>query len=144
MPNISVSIVPRGSGILDRGFTAFERAEILRQVYQMKILRMSIPDIAVHFGVGNQTVAGWLQEAIQEQLALDQLTIKELQRLEVDTLDMLQAKLIPSIDAGQISAIEMARKISESRRKLLGLDAPEQHDLRVAVRQYKGIDVDAV
>lgn len=51
---------------------------------------------------------------------------REIVELELQRLDLLLAKLKTKIEEGDVSAINSALRISESRRKLLGLDAPIQ------------------
>lgn len=56
---------------------------------------------------------------------LDKLLDKTTRRhVEVTRLDMLYQALQPGIEQGLISAITEARRISESKRLLLDLDAP--------------------
>jgi hypothetical protein len=48
---------------------------------------------------------------------------RELVALECARLDLMLEGLAPAVAAGELSAIDTALKVSESRRKLLGLDA---------------------
>lgn len=66
------------------------------------------------------------------QRALDAVPVdaaEQLRAVENVRLDYLLEKLAPGIDAGDVPAIEAARKISESRRRLYGLDGPIQVNL---------------
>ena len=138
---VSEAIIVQGRA---KGYTEDQRTELIRQVYLMRTLRIGVNEIAHQFNISAQTVGLWVREAIDRNLALDNLTDEQARRLEWDTLDQLTAQLQPGVDAGQIGAIDQARRLSESRRKLRGLDAPEAHDVRMAVRSYVGVDMDEV
>lgn len=60
-------------------------------------------------------------------------TAERYRRLEVERLDALLDPLWPSAIGGHLRAQEMVLRIMERRAKLLGLDAPLQHE--VLVRQ---------
>lgn len=63
------------------------------------------------------------------QRALDAVPVEaaeQLRAVENARLDYLLEKLAPGIDGGDVPSIESARKISESRRRLYGLDGPIQ------------------
>jgi hypothetical protein len=46
-------------------------------------------------------------------------------------------------DGPKLKAIDLLRRLSESRRKLFGLDAPEQHQIAIGVvHTLNGIDLD--
>jgi hypothetical protein len=104
----------------------------------------------------NLAVAGWSETQIGAALGLprkrvykvleaeikkcDRLSLRgadELRRLEMLRLDEMLKALWPVI-SGQVTtrggparAVEVALKVCESRRKLLGLDAPEKRELTV-------------
>ena len=62
-----------------------------------------------------------LMEALAERRAAEE-TVEEIRELELERLDQLTAALWPQVEQGELKAIEEARKIGETRRKLLGLD----------------------
>ena len=51
---------------------------------------------------------------------------KHYQQLELTRLDMAMSAIAKQVAAGEVNAVNAWVKISESRRKLLGLDAPVQ------------------
>lgn len=57
--------------------------------------------------------------------------VAELRALESARLDQLLVKLQPGIEDGDTKAISEARKISESRRRLHGLDGAVKVDMNV-------------
>jgi hypothetical protein len=65
-----------------------------------------------------------VQAALQEVIELRNTRAEEYREMELDRLDGLLHALQRKIRRGDAFAIEVARKLSESRRKLLGLDAP--------------------
>lgn len=70
--------------------------------------------------------------------------VEELTLLELERLELPVAGLLPAVKAGDPQAVDAWRKLSESRRKLLGLDAPDVVALggEVTVRRYIGVDVE--
>lgn len=53
--------------------------------------------------------------------------MEEYVRLELERLEMPLSVLAKQVLGGDLDALEQWRKLSESRRKLLGLDAAEKH-----------------
>jgi hypothetical protein len=51
----------------------------------------------------------------------------QLVQLELVRLELPLSMLVERIAAGDLDALEQWRKLSDARRKLLGLDAPEKH-----------------
>lgn len=65
-----------------------------------------------------------VQAALRETITLRDGDAEEYRELELQRLDLLMRSLMPKVIAGDAYAADVARKIGESRRKLLGLDAP--------------------
>jgi hypothetical protein len=77
--------------------------------------------------------------------ALDRLVQEpgeELVKLEVERLDMLWRALLPKALAGSPRHAEVAVRILESKRKLLGVDAPVKVRSEVDVTIHDGIDAE--
>jgi hypothetical protein len=122
-----------------------------------RTLSKTLVDARTRLRVLNLAVAGWSESQIAVAVNLprklvwrvldaevkrcDRLALQgaqELRRLELLRLDELLKSLWELIerqgahaDRGRARAIEVALKVCESRRKLLGLDAPEKHDYTV-------------
>lgn len=128
----------------DLGFTEAERREVLNIALSLRSLRLSHKDIATRLGVGESTITKWIREALQTQIKEQQLDLKEMMQLELNELDHLQAILAPNAEEGQLGAINTILKISESRRKLLGMDKPDTHEINVSVRQIVGVNPDDI
>lgn len=55
---------------------------------------------------------------------LEQASAEEYRQMELERLDVALLALLPKLNAGNVDAVNAWVRISESRRKLLGLDAP--------------------
>lgn len=80
--------------------------------------------IADTLAVSLATVHDDMQRAYAELNEQQQAEAAEAQALEAARLDDLQRACWQQAMSGNLKAIETARRISESRRKLFGLDAP--------------------
>lgn len=112
-------------------------AEALKLAQQGKTYRQ----IAAALDVALSTAHGYVKDAIAEipKAAADELRAVEEMRLEMlweQLVDQLQPRVVEAFDEeGEPlrievydeapRVIEIARKLSESKRKLLGLDAPQ-------------------
>lgn len=101
-----------------------ENAEQDTQAARLRATGMSHAQIARVLGYADESGA---RRAVQRALAAVPVeAVEELRTLEAARLDHLLERLAGGIDAGDVPAIESARKISESRRRLFGLDGPIQ------------------
>jgi hypothetical protein len=78
------------------------------------------------FSITYRTVGNYLREALDELAQQNQESATELREMELSRLDWLMESIAQSVDAGDPTAINTALRISESRRKLLGIDAPQK------------------
>lgn len=56
-------------------------------------------------------------------------TAEEFREVELQRLDRLQAAAWPLAVGGNLQAIDTCRRIIHDRRQLLGLDAPQRHEV---------------
>lgn len=111
-------------------------AEEQEFIYNLKLAGYSIRQIAAeatdHFGynISKSTVLNRIQAEINAKV---QPLAEELRQYEVDRLDRYLAALELRIQMGDEKAVNTAVRISESRRKLLGIDAPVQVDVKQTV-----------
>lgn len=56
-------------------------------------------------------------------------TTKNLVRLEVERLDVALRAIAQKVQRGNLQAVDRWVRLSETRRKLLGLDSPQEHKL---------------
>lgn len=81
---------------------------------------MSYDDIAREVGYSHR---GSAHRAVFKALSEHEVEeVEQLRALEMDRLDYLLTKIWPKIEEGDLKAIGVALRISETRRRLLGLD----------------------
>ena len=81
-------------------------------------------DIGAALGVSGKTAFEDVQRVLTELSALRLAGAAEYVTMELEHLDMAQQALAAHIETGDPQIINAWIKVSESRRKLLGLDAP--------------------
>lgn len=113
-------------------------AEQTRKALDMRRSGMSHRAIASALGVSLKTAQNRLDEGLR---LIKVENAPEARKLEADRLDYLENKLQDAVDAGDVKAIATAKSISESRRKLFGLDAPVQHDVTVTETTQADIEL---
>ena len=114
-------------------FSKIPRAEQLdkeRQALELRRAGIDYQTIAERLGYANKGGAHKaVRRALNRNLAVP---ASELRDLEADRLDRLQASLWRNALAGDLHAVDRVIRLSESRRKLLGLDAPSQVQAELA------------
>lgn len=80
--------------------------------------------IAQKLNCSNRMASNYVNKAIEEVSKLNQNTAQEIIDLEVHRLDAMLLAIAPSVNNGNLSAVDRAIKIMERRAKLLGLDKP--------------------
>lgn len=111
------------------GMTDEERAEEVAQMLHARRAGASYAAIARQFGVSTQTVHSKIKSALAD-MPKEEAT--ELRAMEAQKLDYAETRLQDQIRVGNIQAINTLIRLSESRRRLLGLDMPEQHEVKVS------------
>lgn len=123
---------------------AERRAEAVR----LRSRGMSYREIGALLGVCGPTAYRYVRaglDALHKELVAGtaRLVAQEWDRLELP-LPALQQRVLE----GDLDAIDCWRKLSESRRKLRGLDEPDKHTLAnppgEAFKTFQGIDADKV
>lgn len=107
------------------------------KVLDLRKQHFSLRDIAKAINTSHQTVKNDLDKALKELCEAEhhkaaEYRMIELQRLERVSHHVLSQALAVGTDgkiAVNLQAVEEYRRLSESRRKLLGLDAPVQHEV---------------
>jgi len=66
----------------------------------------------------------YVQKALQEIAKVTLQNAEDLRNLELERLDMAASAIAKAVKAGEINAINTLIRISESRRRLLGIDSP--------------------
>ncbi|MCX4232818.1 hypothetical protein [Streptomyces ortus] len=103
-------------------------AEEAVRAYEMQLSGMSVRRIAKELHIAIGTVDKRIKTAIAAVIVP---TVEELRTREGDRLLYLLDRLQPAVDRGDVGAIKTAARLSESYRKLFGLNAPEQHTVQL-------------
>ncbi len=91
------------------------------EAYRLRVAGKTYRDIGRLMGIGHGTAERWCKE-VMEATALP--LIDEVRKMEVDRLTRYLDVLDARIDDGDDKAVNLAIKVSESLRKLLGVDVP--------------------
>lgn len=118
-----------GKGGPRPGMTAEERAEEAMQMLHARRAGASYDAIGRQFGLSSRAVFLKVQKLLQD---MPKEEAAELRSLESQKLDFAEFSLRSQIKAGNIGAINAMVRISESRRRLLGLDMPQQHEVKIS------------
>ena len=115
---------------------------------EMRLSGATYAQIAAELGIsqgGAYKAVTRAMDLARERMAESAETLREIER---ERLEHLIAAALPKAQAGDTKAIEAARRLSESLRRVLGLDAPARTDItsggeRIAVIGV-GVDTDKV
>lgn len=126
-------------------------AERQLKVAEYRKAGMSYRQIGRHLGVDASTAMRDMHAVMAEVIAETKDHADHYRQLELERLDSMMAGLWPKVRAGDAYAIDIARKVSESRRKLLGLDMPTKiapttpdGEQPVDFRKLSAADLDAL
>lgn len=123
--------------------TREKAAERRVKALQLRQVGASYRAIARQCGVSVKTAHKDVSEALAELAALERHEAASLRALEQARLDECLLVLAPRIKAGDLGAIDRALRISESRRRLLGLDEPTTINWRYDATA-EGLDPDGL
>lgn len=101
------------------------RAEQELRCWQLSLAGRTYREIAAELEISLATVSNRINAYLKTRV---QPEIEALVATEIDRFDRYLVKLDEQIQAGKAVArnVEVAVKVSESRRKLLGIDAPDR------------------
>lgn len=91
----------------------------------------SYRQIAAELGCHEDTIYHSVKRALAKLCAEIKESAEEVRRLEIERYDGFLKALQPAIEDGDVKAISTALRISEARRKLLGLDIPVKHEVEI-------------
>lgn len=104
---------------------------------------LSYREIGAKMGAHYSTVHGWVASALDELREQTKSSAGQLRALEIEKLDRLEADLAKRLegcvddqDSAKLATVMV--KITESRRKLLGLDAPQKMEVSGNLYTVKG------
>ena len=99
------------------------------QAMRLRLRGMTYRAIAAELGVNEKTAFGDVAAVLERTREEANEDAGRAIAMEVERLDALIASAWPSVESGDTAAIETARRLGESRRKLLGLDAPTRQEV---------------
>lgn len=101
-------------------------AERKLKALELRKARASYRAIGKALNVSGVQAYRYVQSALAEIAAKTSENAEQLRNLELESLDMAAVAIAKQVKNGEIAAIAEWRRLSESRRKLLGLDAPDK------------------
>lgn len=91
------------------------------RAYELRLKGRTFREIGAALGVGHGTAERWVKSYLAD---ITLPLVDEVRKQEVDRLTRYLDRLDERVDEGDDKAIGLAIKISESLRKLLGVDVP--------------------
>lgn len=91
------------------------------EVWQLHIQGLTLRQIGEKMGLHHTTVLGIINKGVAQ--VRDPL-INEIRRVADERWHLLWNKLQPAVEAGDVQAIEVGRKLLESWRKMYAIDGP--------------------
>lgn len=110
----------------ERRAAEVERAERLKKMVLLRKVGMTLQAIADQCGVNKSTVSRELDKAYKELYHED---ANQHVQLELARLEELQRAIYPAALKGDVKAVNASVRVSESKRKLLGIDKPTKLEL---------------
>ena len=98
-----------------------QRQDKINRAYELRLRGSTYREIGQALGVSHVTARKWVTEHL-ESVTLP--LVDEVRKQEVDRLTRYLDRLDERVEDGDDKAIGLAIKISESLRKLLGVDVP--------------------
>ncbi len=103
-------------------------------VIRLRVAGFNFREIAAELRVSVSTAHADYVEAMKKIRETTRESAEEVRSVELDRLDrMIRALETKAFGDGDTRAIDTLLKVSERRAKLLGLDAPEKHDIQAGV-----------
>ncbi len=100
-----------------------DMAERRLKAFELRKAGASYRDIARKVGVSGKTAYEDVQAVLRDLMEQQRESAAEYVTMELERLDMAQLALYQHLDSGDPQIISSWVKVSESRRKLLGIDA---------------------
>lgn len=105
------------------------------RVWELRLRGKAIAAIAREIGCGATTVHGDLVATLAATRERTADLCERERGLQRGRLDKALELVSAAIDAGDATAIDLLLKVEARRSKLLGLDAPEQHEVTAVVSE---------
>jgi hypothetical protein len=105
-------------------------ADRRRQAVELRVEGKSWQEIADRLGYDSRgSAATAVRRALEQAVAELNVPLEAHRQLELDRLDAMQNALWDKVLAGDTKAIDTTLRLMDRRAKLLGLDAPQRHEL---------------
>ncbi|HEY3867609.1 MAG TPA: hypothetical protein VGM10_04645 [Actinocrinis sp.] len=127
----------RGRGQTGRFAKTLEGAERDAHAARLRAQGYSFARIARELGYADES--GAYKSVSRALAAVPVEAVGELRALESARLDALLAALQSALEEGSVQAVDAARKLSESRRRLFGLDGPV--DVKLSINDPRGAEL---
>lgn len=122
-----------------------DKADRQLKALQLRRDNLDYREIAVRLGVNVSTAFSDVKSAIRESM---RETVDDVRELELARLDRIARQAQDAIDACEpdkrAPLLSTLKSVSESRRKLLGLDAPTQVTLTPVEITVNGVDMSGI
>jgi len=115
------------------GARTLRARELDSQALALRLQGYTYDQIGEMLGRPRSTVHKAVQRALDRRVKEIEGQADKLRQMELDRIDRLLTKLEPRIAEGDPAAVNSANRLMETRVKLLGLAAPEQHEHRVVI-----------
>ncbi|MGL5923837.1 hypothetical protein [Chroococcidiopsis sp.] len=108
-------------------------AERRQQSMHLRKMGKSYRAIGKELGISEAQAHRDVVFVIKSITALTQDSAREHQALELERLEMAMSAIASSVEKGHLQAIDRWVRLCESRRKLLGIDAPAKQEINSAI-----------
>ena len=116
-------------GLSKTGPARLTAAEREKQAVQMRIAGADYQAISEALNMSRSGAFKAVKRVLERTRAETDETTPELRDIEQRRLERLILSAMPQAQKGHLQAIDVVRKLSESLRKLNGLDAPAKTDI---------------
>ena len=111
------------------GSTPEDRAENIAKALDMRRRQMIYDDIAKELGVSCSYAHELVQDGLRMLVPIE--AAEDLRKIEAERLDKIRGSLYPAALDGDHAAVDRWLKVSESLRKLLGIDMPAKVEVEM-------------
>jgi len=126
------TIVPQGKKTRASSRTTIRARLRAEEAIELRLQNWKLKDIAKKLGYASDSGAyKAIKRYLDSTAELHADSANQLRQEQLMKLDKMSRPLWQSVDEGDVQATAMALKIEESRRNLLGLDAPKQLEARI-------------
>lgn len=125
---------PRGSSPMAASKTShvrLEAEETRKKILALRLSGATIPQIAGQVGRSVSTVHKHLTKALARSITLNDTEAEKLREVELLRLDYYLRQIDKPIRENDVQAVGEARRISQRRSKLLGIDRVQPQTLEV-------------